>query len=139
MKATDIEAVVLIEGESFSEPWSQAAFVQEMVNDRAHYLVIEEDDKIIGYGGFWQILDEGHFTNLAIVPEYRNRGFGSKIITAMLNYARTIEITSVTLEVREHNENALRAYKALGFHIEAKRSHYYTKPVEDALIMWLSL
>jgi ribosomal-protein-alanine N-acetyltransferase len=57
----------------------------------------------------------------------------------MLNYARTLEITSVTLEVRENNKNALRAYKALGFHIEGKRIRYYTNPVEDALIMWLSL
>lgn len=139
MLVSDIDAVVVIEHESFSVPWTKDAFKQEIVNDRAHYLVMEEDNKIIGYGGFWQILDEGHFTNLAITPSYRNKGLGKKLIEAMLNFARTLDIASVTLEVRENNENALRAYKTLGFQIEGKRSRYYTNPVEDAMIMWLSL
>lgn len=139
MDAKDIDAVVSIEDESFSVPWTKEAFTQEMLNDKAHYLVMEEDDRIIGYGGFWQILDEGHFTNLAITPEYRNRGLGKKLIEAMLNYARTLNIVKVTLEVRQSNENALKAYKSLGFNIEGKRSRYYTNPVEDAMIMWLSL
>jgi len=139
MHKSDIDAVVLIEHESFGVPWTKAAFEQEMLNSNAHYLVMEEDNRIIGYGGFWQILDEGHFTNLAITPEYRSRGFGKKLIQAMLNYARTIEIAKVTLEVRETNENALKAYVAVGFQIEGKRRRYYTNPVEDAMIMWLSL
>lgn len=139
MLESDIDSVILIERESFSVPWTEAAFKQEMLNSNAHYLVMEEDNNIIGYGGFWQILDEGHFTNLAITSEYRNKGLGKKLIEAMLNYARTLEIVKVTLEVRENNVNALRAYKALGFHIEGKRSRYYTNPVEDGMIMWLSL
>ena len=139
MQETDIEAVVLIEQESFSIPWSKSAFIDEMSNEKAHYLVMEEDNRVIGYGGFWKILDEGHFTNLAITPEYRHRGLGKKLIEAMLNYGRTLGIDKVTLEVRETNENALRAYATLGFHIEGKRRRYYTNPDEDAMIMWLSL
>ena len=139
MLETDIDDVVLIEHESFSVPWSKAAFEQEMFNDKAHYLVMEEDNRIIGYGGFWKIIDEGHFMNLAITPSYRKRGLGKKLIEAMLNYARTLEIVSATLEVRETNESALGAYKTIGFQIEGKRPSYYTNPVEDAMIMWLSL
>jgi ribosomal-protein-alanine N-acetyltransferase len=105
----------------------------------AYYLVMEEKDKLIGYGGFWKIFDEGHFTNLAILPDYQHKGLGKKLIEAMMNYARTLEIKSLTLEVRESNINALKAYESVGFHIEGKRNRYYTNPVEDAMIMWLSL
>ena len=139
MLETDIDAIVLVENKSFSLPWTKKAFGQELLNDKAYYLVMEEDHQIIGYGGFWKILDEGHFTNVAIMPEYRSKGFGKKLIEAMLNYARTLEISRVTLEVRESNESALGAYLSSGFQIEGKRSRYYTKPVEDAMIMWLTL
>ena len=139
MLKTDIDSVLAIEQVSFSVAWSEDAFMQEMDNSKAYYLVMEENNQIIGYGGFWKIFDEGHFTNLAILPAYRNKGLGKKLIEAMLNYARTLGISKVTLEVREKNENALRAYKSLGFYIEGKRNRYYTNPVEDAIIMWLSL
>jgi ribosomal-protein-alanine N-acetyltransferase len=139
MLTKDIDAVVAIEIESFSIPWSKDAFEDEMKNSKAYYVVMEEDNIIIGYGGFWKIFEEGHFTNLAITPAYRKKGLAKKLIEAMLNYCRTLDIQNATLEVRESNISALKAYSALGFCVEGKRRRYYTNPVEDALIMWLSL
>jgi len=41
-----------------------------------------------------------------------------------------------TLEVRASNESARKFYEGLGFRGTAVRKHYYTNPVEDALILW---
>lgn len=139
MQSSDIITVLDIEKCSFSTPWTQESFEQEMTNPRAHYVVLEEKTTVIGYGGFWQILEEGHITNLAIHPDYRGKGHGKKLIETMLNYARSLNIERVTLEVRKSNEIALKAYTSLGFNIEGKRSRYYTNPTEDAYIMWVSL
>ncbi len=139
MEEKDIAYVHQIEEESFSIPWTIQAFREEIDNERAHYVVLEEDGRIIGYGGFWQILDEGHFTNLAVTSEYRGKGFGVKLVRAMIESCKELNITSVTLEVRESNKAALRAYVSVGFHIEGKRKRYYANPVEDAIIMWMSL
>jgi len=39
----------------------------------AKYIVIEEDGEIIGYGGVWYVMDEGHITNVAIHPNHRKK------------------------------------------------------------------
>lgn len=139
IKSQDIEQILTIEKLSFSVPWSEEDFYSELKNPRAHYLVFEEKGQVIGYAGFWQVLDEGHITNIAITPLFQNKGFGKKLIEAMLNNARTLKIEKMTLEVRESNVNALKAYSSVGFHIEGRRSQYYTNPNEDAIIMWTSL
>ncbi len=139
MKSQDIASVVLIENQSFSTPWSKESFKAEMINEKAYYIVYELDNNIIGYGGFWKILDEGHFTNLAIKPIYRGNGYGKQLIQGMMELAKTLNIDKVTLEVRESNIIALKAYATLGFYIEGKRSRYYANPIEDAIIMWASL
>jgi len=139
MKQEDLLAVHAIESETFPTPWSYDAFKEELVNDKACYLVMEEEGKLIGYGGFWKILDEGHVTNIAIQEAYRGRGLGKRLIKAMMTTAKDMNIQRVTLEVRESNEIALKVYTTLGFYIEGKRSRYYTNPSEDALIMWASL
>ncbi len=139
MEVLDIDPIFEIENLSFSTPWTRSAFETELTNDNAHYIVITVEDKVIGYGGFWKIMDEAHFTNLAIHPEYRGKGYGKQLIQGMLDLAKQIDIKYATLEVRASNEHALKAYSTLGFYIEGKRSRYYTNPVEDALIMWASL
>ncbi len=139
MEAGDILAIVEIESMSFAAPWSEQSFLQELNNKHAHYLVLIDEEKIIGYGGFWKILDEGHFTNLAIHPSRRGEGLGKRLIQSMLEKARSLEIAKVTLEVRTSNTVALKAYETFGFYIEGVRSRYYTNPTEDAIIMWLSL
>ena len=34
---------------------------------------------------------------------------------------------------------AAQLYERLGFYVAATRRHYYTNPVEDALILWVDL
>lgn len=139
MKLSDISDILVIETLAFSVPWTEADFFAEIDNPRAHYLVYEDKGELIGYAGYWQVLEEGHITNIAIKPSHQGRGNGKKLIEAMVNNARIIGIEQMTLEVRESNVNALKAYSSVGFHIEGRRSQYYTNPNEDALIMWLSL
>jgi ribosomal-protein-alanine N-acetyltransferase len=41
-----------------------------------------------------------------------------------------------TLEVRRSNEPARLLYERLGFLVAGIRRAYYTKPVEDAIVLW---
>ncbi len=54
----------------------------------------------------------------------------------MLAEAARAGATRATLEVRRSNTAALRLYERLGFHVAAVRPRYYSKPEEDALILW---
>ncbi|WMJ76710.1 MULTISPECIES: ribosomal protein S18-alanine N-acetyltransferase [unclassified Sedimentibacter] len=139
MRSDDLNQITQIEKMCFSLPWSRASLEKELVNELAYYQCAEEDDKIVGYMGMWRILDECHITNVAILPEYRNRGIAGMLISKMVEICRCSEISSMTLEVRETNIPAINLYEKFGFVSVGKRPRYYSKPIEDAIIMWKKL
>jgi ribosomal-protein-alanine N-acetyltransferase len=137
MELADIDAVCEVEVQSFSMPWSRAAFEAELTeNDLANYLVVTVDGKVVGYAGFWLILDEAHVTNIAIMPDNRDGGLGKQLLTVLMELAKTIGAGSMTLEVRVSNSAAQHLYTQLGFVPKGRRRGYYTDTQEDALIMW---
>src|SRR4051794_25418899 len=67
MNLNDIDAIVEIEHEAFTAPWSAEAFRNELIHNLfAKYMVMERDNDILGYGGMWLIIDEAHVTNIAV-------------------------------------------------------------------------
>lgn len=140
MLLKDLESVMTLETLCFSVPWSKEAFHKEITENKlAHYLVIEEADEIIAYGGVWYIYDEGHITNIAVHPNHRKKGFGKDLVQAMMDQAKTDEIHHMTLEVRVSNQPAITLYEKIGFESAGIRPKYYTDNQEDALIMWRTL
>jgi ribosomal-protein-alanine N-acetyltransferase len=93
------------------------------------------DDKVIGYGGYWPLLDDAHITSVTIKDEYRGLGHGRMLLAHLLQHAMDEELTAATLEVRESNERARNLYESFGFAITGRRRRYYPKTDEDALIM----
>lgn len=138
MLLSDIDAVLAVEQVSFITPWSRDAFVAEAGdNDLAVYLVIEADGQVIGYAGMWVILDEAHVTNVAVLPAFRGRRFGERMMRALIDKARSRGARRMTLEVRPSNAAALGLYGKLGFAPCGLRPRYYSDTHEDAVIMWL--
>jgi ribosomal-protein-alanine N-acetyltransferase len=137
MTEDDIDEVMEIEKLSFATPWSREAFVGEVTkNSCARYIVAEVDKKVVGYAGFWVVLDEGHITNIAVHPEYRGKGIGSRLMEGLIDLAKKNGITSMTLEVRESNLVAQNLYKKFGFKVLGRREGYYQDNNEDAIVMW---
>ena len=102
-----------------------------------HILVVRTPAcRVVGFCAFWLVVDEIHINNVAILPEYRGRGFGTRLMRRVLTEGRRLGATRATLEVRASNDQARRFYEGLGFRAAAVRKHYYTNPVEDALILW---
>lgn len=140
MTKEHIKDVHKIEEDSFSIPWSEKAFYDELTkNKMAIYIVAKKDNEIIGYGGMWHVINEGHITNVAVKKEYRGKGVGSKIIRAFIDIAKEKEMIGITLEVRVSNDIAKNLYKKNGFIMEGIRKEYYEDNKEDAIIMWKNL
>lgn len=140
MVLADIDGVVTVEQQAFTTPWSREAFISEIKdNELALYAVMTDGEAIKGYGGMWRILDEGHITNIALLPECRGLGLGTKLLNHLICMAKEKQIHALTLEVRPSNEAALGLYEKMGFVIKGTRKRYYTDNGEDAHIMWLSL
>lgn len=136
MNKSHIDGVYAIEKDCFSIPWSKRAFEQELENKLAIYVVAVEDNNVIGYGGMWHVVTEGHITNIAVHRDYRRRGIGDAIVKALIKIAEEREMIGLTLEVRKSNTAARTLYRNNGFRLEGIRPEYYEDNREDALIMW---
>lgn len=133
----DVAEIADIEKICFAAPWTEDAIYKEIAsNPLAHYIIGEIDGKVAGYVGFWQILDEGHITNVAVRPEFRGKHIGSALIGVMIEIGRQLGITRHTLEVRSSNEPAKALYRNFGFKEAGLRKGYYEDNGEDAVIMW---
>jgi len=140
MNLDDVGAIVDIEQEVFTAPWSAEAFRNELTNNLfAKYTVVVLDGEIAGYGGMWLIIDEAHVTNIAIRGKYQGRGYGKALLQQMMRTARSLGARRMTLEVRVSNDKAQTLYRKMGFSPSGVRPNYYSDNLEDALIMWADL
>ncbi len=91
---------------------------------------------LVGYGGVWINLDEGHITTIAVDPHCRGRSIGELLLNALIDQAIELGAANLTLEVRVSNVVAQSLYRKYGFEVAGRRKRYYTDDGEDALIMW---
>lgn len=133
----DIDAISSLEKICFTVPWSRDSIARELTeNDMAFYIVAELNGQVVGYAGMWHIVDEAHITNVAVLPEQRNKHIATAIIAVMIQFSEEKGIRRFTLEVRSSNEPAKALYRNFGFKEEGLRKGYYEDNGEDAVIMW---
>ena len=134
MQPSHIEGVKALLDECFgSGAWSVESITAELDKSTSYCAVAVDDDRVVGYIAFENIVDEGSITELAVDPEYRRKGVGRKLVELMLTSVEGVK--TVCLEVRASNVPAISLYKAMGFKEISVRLGYYSEPKEDALIM----
>ena len=135
---TDLDGVLEVEAESFSNPWTRDMYSWELQNRSVcHIFLVRTDEcRVAGFCAFWLVFDEVHINNVAMRPAFRAQGIGTALLQRVLAEARRLGARRAMLEVRASNERARRLYERLGFYVAGVRRNYYTGPVEDALILW---
>lgn len=136
MQREDIPEVARIEKENFTLPWSQQGFLDSMEQENTCYLVVCINEKIAGYCGFLQVLDEADITNVAVDAAYRRMGAGKRMLQELIDRGSKRGVKAFTLEVRESNLAAQGLYQKLGFESAGIRRNFYDAPKENAVIMW---
>ena len=138
MSAADIEQVVDIESQSSPEPWERDLFTGCL---RPDYLckVVESEGRIVAYAVANHAAAEGHLLNLAVHPDVRAKGLGSRLLEVILNLLSRRFVETVYLEVRQSNTAAIQLYQRFGFTTIGIRHGYYAlgSGREDALTMRL--
>jgi [ribosomal protein S18]-alanine N-acetyltransferase len=139
MKESHIGKILDIEKRSFITPWTKRMVNETLNSPISVSFVIEESKLLLGYIMLYSVLDEAHILNLAINPDYRRRGYASKLIRYIIEYCGERGISDFFLEVRNSNSKAINLYRMFGFKVIGTRKGYYTDTHEDALVMQLSL
>ena len=137
MTTEDIPLLVKLEAESFYDAWNENMLRNEIENAMTTYLVMEVAGELVGYAGFWLVAGEAQITRVAVAEEERGQGYGTRLTAALVNKAWDMGAEAITLEVRESNMAAQKAYLTCGFASEGIRPNYYEDNHENAVIMWL--
>ena len=142
MLRKDLEEVLAIERMSFPAPWSWFLFEQEFLFPQAHLLTAcdrANSARVWGYLCFWLVAEETHILNLAVHPQWRCRGVGSRLLEYVVDFSRAKGGEEVFLEVRRSNLRAISVYRRFHFQALGIRRRYYQDTGEDAIIMGLRL
>ena len=134
----DIDDVLALEESAFTNPWTRSMYLSELDNAGVSYCYLARDPqrRAVGFCSFWRVLDELHINNLAVLPDLRRAGIGSQLLDFVLKKGIELGARRATLEVRRSNEAARQLYERFGFVVAGVRAAYYSKPVEDALVLW---
>ena len=134
----DLDGVLAVESESFTNPWTRDMYAWELQNrSMCHILLVRTAEwHVAGFCAFWLVFDEVHINNIAIRPALRAQGIGTALLKHVLAEGQHLGARRATLEVRASNAAARRLYERMGFYVAGVRRNYYSDPVEDALILW---
>jgi len=130
----DVDAVHAIEQASFPSPWRREFFAAEIVGESRYNLVARVDGVVIGYLFGMQIFEELHVNKIAVEESHRRQGIADALMQRCFAYARTHDVTSISLEVRASNHSAQAFYRGLEFENAYVRKRYYPDG-ESAVVM----
>lgn len=152
MQSADLLRVVEIERACFGERWTVNSFQNELNNVASSYFIARvpaaapgeraprrgeiSPGEIVGYAGYWLILEEAHITTIGVDPRVQRRGYGEYLLLHLIDHADRQGCKWLTLEVRSSNVAAQKLYEKYGFTSLGRRRGYYQDNQEDALVMW---
>ncbi len=142
MRLEDVPAVHAIDTFSFSMPWPERSFRFEVTENAASRAWVAEAQvngktQILGMLVLWIVVDEAHIATLAVHPDFRRNGIGSRIIVEALTAAFAEGARRAFLEVRAGNTAAQAIYRKFGFEVTGRRPRHYKDNDEDAILMSL--
>ncbi len=133
----DLSQVAQIEKSAFADPWSEESFRRLLGVAPAIFLValFSPDEGVTGYVVAFSVGEDGELLNVAVDPKFRGKGLAGQMLDAVLIELGARGVRSAFLEVRESNSAARALYGSRGFIEIGRRSKYYRRPVEDALVL----
>lgn len=127
--------IAYIDSISFSESWSEKSYLEMAENKIYSFFKEEVNDKIAGFIVLMDVVDAAEIIRVAVLPEYREMGIGTKLIEKAVEEIMKKGMENIFLEVRESNSNAIKLYNKSGFEECGVRKNYYSNPKENGIIM----
>ena len=137
LSLSDAEKAYVLLKASFSMPGDYQDTVNNVSNPLTRALGMFDEDKMIGYGAFWLLMEEAHVTHVAVLQELRGQGLGREMMESLIQHASDCGARFMELECRKGNAAALSMYHKLGFLRVGFKKNYYPDTNEDAVVLAL--
>lgn len=125
MNMSDLEEIKDILVSDFDDFWTYSILKDELNCSSSHYIVAKLNNEIVGFGGIKVVLDSADIMNIVVKKNFRNLGIGTSILNEIVALCLSLNLSSITLEVRKDNEYAISLYKNFGFETLGVRKKYY--------------
>lgn len=135
MTEADLDQVIAIEHQCFTDPWSRQGFEDSLKQPFSVMLVGTYLGEVCGYCCLYQMLDEGEIINVAVHPGYRQMGWGERLVSMVMKIGVEKGVSCFLLDVRVGNEPAIRLYEKMGFEKIVIQKNFYQFPTEDGWLM----
>ena len=132
IKEKDIELCYEIDSKTISL-WSKKQWVDEFAKEGTKVFGILLSNLVIGVCVIHVVLDEAYINYFVINPKFRERGFGSNLMTYLIKRCKKLNIKKLLLEVSENNLTAEKFYTRFDFFTVGIRKNYY-KDGSNALL-----
>lgn len=118
------------------ERFPQAFLVAETPSrEIVGYVMCRVERGFSSFGFLNGLAKKGHVISIAVLPDYRRRGIGTRLMKRAQHALREEhDADECYLEVRKSSEAAISLYEELGFKKVKTNSNYY-RDSEDALTM----
>jgi ribosomal-protein-alanine N-acetyltransferase len=143
MLAGDVARVMEIAESLPGAPhWPETAYVAAVNPDSAQLriaLILSDSGEILGFAVASLLPPQAELETIGVAAESQRNGLGRRLFGAMMSGLQAAGVIEVLLEVRPSNQAALAFYRSLGFAQTGRRTGYYADPIEDAVLMQLSI
>lgn len=142
MAVDDLDEVLLIENAVYPHPWTRGNFLDSFSSGYETWTLRDESGVLVGYFLVMLAVDEAHLLNVSVRGDLHGQGIGRKLLDKVVSLSQENGMSSVLLEVRPSNVQALAVYKHYGFTQIGVRKGYYpdaNNAREDAIVMRLPL
>ncbi len=139
MILSDLDEIVRIEQESFSDAWHRESFENDLQSRWVITIAAHQGKRCVGYANCLAVDDYGYLANIAVDKEFRSLGIGRMLLDELCKRLRQKRKRRLLLDVRPSNQRAIMVYEKYGFAILTRRQNFYTNPPEDSYTMILEL
>eukprot|EP01129_Flabellula_baltica_P012130 TRINITY_DN5428_c0_g1_i1.p3 TRINITY_DN5428_c0_g1~~TRINITY_DN5428_c0_g1_i1.p3 ORF type:complete len:149 (+),score=27.05 TRINITY_DN5428_c0_g1_i1:660-1106(+) len=135
----DVEEVIDIEHESFTDPYSDDFFYQMVYCNLVYAGIIVgercDNHKLAGYVAVQIRKRKMEIVSIGVSVHSRRAGVGVQLMEEAISFARSRNVETVKLHVSSVNMPAQKLYLKLGFVQKKWLTNYYSNVNEDAILM----
>lgn len=99
---------------------------RQLLEERRPMYAEFDGDRIVGYFSLSAQDGECELNNLCVLPEYRHKGLGEKLLTSAFDAAKRLGCARVNIGIVEENSTLRKWYEAYGFvHTGTKKFDFF--------------
>jgi ribosomal protein S18 acetylase RimI-like enzyme len=131
MKLDDLSQVIQIDNLSFSSFWKFSPITITLAFEQSAYATVAElEGRVVGFQISTADLYKAHLTRLAVLPEYRDRGIGARLVRNMLWHFSVPWMRQITVNTQHDNQASIHLYQRAGFEYQGESFPIFQYPVE---------